>query len=190
MPVIMQLAGDADGNPLPADGQFLMDFDFEFDNGIGEIRMTDDPDKAKQFADLKEQREFWLTSPKCRPLRPDGEPNRPLTSTNWIVADVSAFAPLVDNIPAIRSALVRMLIEAGTPRDDANETADLAMHATKEALRVIDEVTKRAKLPSTEIQAYLIAAQMLAQELQVRVGGVRDLAASMGVTAQRGTIVL
>ena len=87
MPIVMQLRGQADGMPTPWDGQFLKAFDFEAHDGVGEITMTADAGEAMHFADMAEMHRFYTTSPKCRPLRPDGLLNRPLTATNWDVYD-------------------------------------------------------------------------------------------------------
>lgn len=83
MAVVMILHGDALGRATGFDGQYLRDFDFEAHDGVGLIDMTPDLQRAKQFADLAEAVAFWKRSPECRPTRPDGQPNRPLTATNW-----------------------------------------------------------------------------------------------------------
>lgn len=83
MPTVMKLWGAADGSPTPGDGQYLKDFDFEADAGRGEITLTADIKQAKRFGQMADAIEFYRTSPKCKPLRPDGRPNRPLTATNW-----------------------------------------------------------------------------------------------------------
>jgi hypothetical protein len=85
MVYVMRQMGTAYGQKLPGDGQFLADFDFEADDGVGEICLTPDPASAKHFADLEELQAFYRTSPACRPLRPDGKPNRPLTAANWAI---------------------------------------------------------------------------------------------------------
>lgn len=83
MAVVMKLCGDAFGRATPWDGQYLHDFDFEAAEGQGEITMTANIQRARMFADLAEAIEFRGRSPECRPLRDDGQPNRPLTSTTW-----------------------------------------------------------------------------------------------------------
>ncbi len=83
MAVVMILRGDAFGRPTSFDGQYLKDFDFEAHDGVGLIEMTTDLQQAKQFADLAEAATYRNRSPECRPKRPDGLPNRPLTSTTW-----------------------------------------------------------------------------------------------------------
>lgn len=87
MAVVMRLWGQPTGLgqivPTPFDGQYLKAFDFEAHDGQGLIDMTADPAEAKRFADMAEAIAFYQRSPVCRPLRPDGKPNRPLTATNW-----------------------------------------------------------------------------------------------------------
>jgi hypothetical protein len=83
MPTVMIQHGDASGHPLPNDGQYLKDFDFEANGGQGEITLTPNLDEAKQFSTFIDALLFWRTVPKCRPLRADLEPNRPLTAANW-----------------------------------------------------------------------------------------------------------
>jgi hypothetical protein len=83
MPTVMIQHGTADGRPLPYDGQYLKDFDFEAHDGRGDIALTPNLDEAKQFPTFEEAWEFWRTVPKCRPFRADGKANRPLTCANW-----------------------------------------------------------------------------------------------------------
>ena len=83
MAVVMILRGTALGQPTGFDGQYLKAFDFEAHDGQGLIDMTPDIQQAIQFADLAEAMIFCRRSPQCRPLRDDGRPNRPLTSTTW-----------------------------------------------------------------------------------------------------------
>lgn len=83
MAVVMILCGDAHGRPTRYDGQYLRDFDFEAHDGIGMISTTADLQRAKHFDDMQEAFAFYKRSPVCRPIRVDGRPNRPLTSTNW-----------------------------------------------------------------------------------------------------------
>lgn len=82
MAIKMQLWGSPHG-PTEFDGEYLLDMDFEAHDGLGELTTTPDVAKAKWFADMADALEFWGRSPKCRPIRPDGKPNRPLTATNW-----------------------------------------------------------------------------------------------------------
>lgn len=86
MAVVMRLCGSPHG-PTEFDGQYLEAFDFEAHDGRGEITMTPELGRAKQFPDLLAAIRFQQTVPDCRPRRPDGRPNRPLTSTHWHVFD-------------------------------------------------------------------------------------------------------
>lgn len=93
MPVVMKLCGDAFGLATPFDGELLADFDFEAHGGVGEIVTTRDVAGAKHFDTLMDAINFRNQSPKCQPLRPDGRPNRPLTSTNWSFETVDEEQP-------------------------------------------------------------------------------------------------
>lgn len=85
---MMILRGDAYGRPTGYDGQFLRDFDFDHGEGIGMIELTPDVERAKQFEDLVQAVEYRNTVPERYPTRPDGLPNRPLTSTTWEITPV------------------------------------------------------------------------------------------------------
>lgn len=90
MPVVLQMVERPTAQPgvyvlTGFEGQYLKTFDFEAHDGTGEISFTRDPDDAKQFADIGEAFAFLKRQPDCRPIRPDGHPNRPLTATTWEV---------------------------------------------------------------------------------------------------------
>lgn len=85
---IMRLMGMPTGETTPFDFQYLKDFDFEAHDGVGEVEMTMFAQEAKHFGSMREVNKFYLTSPKCKPLREDGLPNRPLTATNWEIIPV------------------------------------------------------------------------------------------------------
>jgi hypothetical protein len=80
--VVLKLCGTPTA-ATPYDGQYLKDFDFEAHGGVGLITMTPKVEEAKRFPDMVEALRYYRRSPECRPTRPDGEPNRPLTATNW-----------------------------------------------------------------------------------------------------------
>ena len=82
-PTVMILRGFADGKSTPYDGQYLKAFDFEAGNGVGLATLTPNPAEAMRFASLAEALAYRARQPLCRPLRPDGHPNRPLTSSTW-----------------------------------------------------------------------------------------------------------
>ncbi|HYT08960.1 MAG TPA: hypothetical protein VEL77_15050 [Rugosimonospora sp.] len=62
----------------------------DYDGGLPVT--TPDPRDAIQFADAGAAMEMWKRGPSCRchRLRPDGEPNRPLTAYTVSVEPVSA----------------------------------------------------------------------------------------------------
>lgn len=85
MAVVLILRGTANGASTPMDGQYLKDFDFEADDGRGEIDMTPDLADAMTFPHVGHALAFRNRVPVCRPRREDGKPNRPLSSTTWEV---------------------------------------------------------------------------------------------------------
>lgn len=80
------------GDSTPFDGKYVVHYDPEFDyvapNGqrltcvlnVTSIRWT-----AKQFDSHLEALEYWRKQCQRTPLRPDGEPNRPLTYFTCVV---------------------------------------------------------------------------------------------------------
>lgn len=70
-----------------SDGKFLQRFDAEARSGKGDIRWTDDKDKALRFHDVGEALKTWKTVSAVNPLRGDGQPNRPLTAYSVIFED-------------------------------------------------------------------------------------------------------
>lgn len=83
--VILQLAGLPTGGSTPFDGMYLAAFDHEAFDGRGDLQPTANPANAKRFPSATAALEFIHAVPACRPLRPDGKPNRPLTATNWTI---------------------------------------------------------------------------------------------------------
>jgi len=77
---VLMALGFANGMPCPHDGEYVKAFDFEADDGLGFGEFTPDIDAAMQFEDVAAAGEFWRTQSKTRPIRPDGQPNRPLTA--------------------------------------------------------------------------------------------------------------
>lgn len=64
----------------PLNGRYVMDFDVSlYLEEVGPVPTTDKISEAKHFADAGQALEFWKTQSRIRPLRWDGEPNRPLT---------------------------------------------------------------------------------------------------------------
>ena len=67
--------------PAELDGQYLKSFDHDGSGGVGYGEGTFDPNEALQFDTQMDALEFWRKPSSVRPLRPDGEPNRPLTAS-------------------------------------------------------------------------------------------------------------
>jgi hypothetical protein len=69
--------------PSPSEriaGQWLEAFDVDAFDGWGDALFTADINRAMRFADLGAAFTAWKTQSTVRPLRADGEPNRPLTA--------------------------------------------------------------------------------------------------------------
>jgi hypothetical protein len=79
--LIIQLIGTADGlthcGPL---AQYVFAFNPDGNQGFGHIAITNDPDQALKFPDFIAALNFWRQQSTVRPLRTDGQPNRPLTA--------------------------------------------------------------------------------------------------------------
>lgn len=73
-------AGRADGTGTVRPGAYLRACDLEHSGGRGLVTWTPDRSQALAFASFREAFEAWRAVPASRPLRPDGEPNRPLTA--------------------------------------------------------------------------------------------------------------
>lgn len=64
----------------PEMGPYLEWFDVNAKKGFGDDRWTDDVSKALTFESFTDAATAWKTQSTKRPLRDDGEPNRPLTA--------------------------------------------------------------------------------------------------------------
>lgn len=81
MSIVIKALAFASGASCPIAGQYLESFDFDAHDGVGFGHFTADPARAMRFADSVAAELFWARQSTVRPLRADGEPNRPLTST-------------------------------------------------------------------------------------------------------------
>lgn len=61
-------------------GKWVESFDPDAHGGRGDLRVTDDRNKALKFKNPGEALRYWKQQSKLQPLRPDGQPNRPLTA--------------------------------------------------------------------------------------------------------------
>lgn len=84
----LRLLRRADGGPHDASGSFVVSYDphyhlpdGQYDGGY--LITTRDPNAATLFT-LAEAFNLWRSGPvcECHHLRPDGEPNRPLSAFN------------------------------------------------------------------------------------------------------------
>lgn len=81
--VVLQVQGVAGGSGrMPPVATYVMECDFEANNGIGTVIFTHNREHAKHFDSPIEALSYWRTQSKTVPLRPDGKPNRPLTAYN------------------------------------------------------------------------------------------------------------
>lgn len=80
MPVIMRIFDIAGIQTMPGDprGMYVVDCDVDAYDGRGYVTTTDDPAEARQFADAAEAIVFYQRQSTVRPIREDGQPNRPL----------------------------------------------------------------------------------------------------------------
>ena len=82
----------ANGLPHPFAGWYVKSFDFDAYGGQGDGVFTKDRDEAIKFDSWDAAFMFWRTQSKVKPLREDGKPNKPLTSTTVeITAEDVAF---------------------------------------------------------------------------------------------------
>lgn len=90
---VIRMQGFANGAPCPHAGQYLKSFDFDAHDGRGYGEFCVKPRHAKIFASAKDAFEFWRTASKVKPLREDGEPNRPLTAANVSIEEIPHWQP-------------------------------------------------------------------------------------------------
>jgi hypothetical protein len=81
----IRAVGFANGQHCPVAGWYVKAYDPDACGGQGFVDFTLDPDEAAQFLTVGEALQFWLLQSRVKPLRPDGEPNRPLTSTTVVI---------------------------------------------------------------------------------------------------------
>lgn len=82
---------DCDG---PQPGQWLAEYDVEYDDGRGFTRWTRDASQALIFADAAAAFSAWRSISQCHPVRAtDGQPNRPLTAFTVVVHSPNPYTP-------------------------------------------------------------------------------------------------
>jgi len=81
MSKVIRILCGAMGDETEHDDRFIKDVKFDADPfGGAVIVSTEDRAEAIQFDGVVEAMSFWKTQSHVRPLRPDGEANRPLTA--------------------------------------------------------------------------------------------------------------
>jgi hypothetical protein len=90
MPWVIQIIGNAAGLPCPEVEHYVKSMDFEAYDGFGSLVVTNNPRKAMFFGSPGSAHEFYRRTPVCKPVRPDGRPNRPLTAYIVDIHQVSA----------------------------------------------------------------------------------------------------
>ena len=89
MAVVFKLVRGGDPRiPVEFDGQYLKEFDHEAFDGQGDAYFTKDIKEAKKFPTFMDAMQFRIRVPECKPVREDGQPNRPMTATNWVFETV------------------------------------------------------------------------------------------------------
>lgn len=68
------------GRGEPATDLWVESHDVDAHDGRGAVEFTDDPAKAQTWPSAMALFDAWRRVPSARPLRADGEPNRPMTA--------------------------------------------------------------------------------------------------------------
>ena len=85
MTCVIRAVAFANGIPCPHAGEWIEAFDHDAHDGEGFGVFTDRIEYARRFADGAEALAFWNRQSQVRPLRPDGEPNKPLTALTIVI---------------------------------------------------------------------------------------------------------
>jgi hypothetical protein len=75
---VLKVGGRASGEPCREAGQFIKAFDPDAHGGRGGVEFTRHASEAKVFDDMIAAVAFRNQTSKVKPLRSDGQPNRPL----------------------------------------------------------------------------------------------------------------
>jgi len=88
MPAVIKIVQRADGSFTPEAGQYVVQFDHDAGRGRGFLDCRPELVYALRFPDAAAAMEFWRRDSRLRPVRPDGQPNRPLTAYTVEIVDV------------------------------------------------------------------------------------------------------
>lgn len=80
MPYVIQLILLVSGRPDPAEGLYVQHYDPGTYAGIGFVETTSDIDEARRFSEFQAALDYYR---QPFGMRPDGQPNRPLTA--WTI---------------------------------------------------------------------------------------------------------
>lgn len=80
MTVIIRVLGSASSDWEPDTPTWLKAGDVEAFDGRGDATLTSNVDEALRFESPVAALMFWRSQSETRPLRDDGQPNRPLTA--------------------------------------------------------------------------------------------------------------
>jgi hypothetical protein len=78
--IIIAVGFADDSVHCPHAGQYLESFDHDAYDGRGYGTFTSNVSDAKRFNSAVDAMTFWNLQSCVRPLRPDGQPNKPLTA--------------------------------------------------------------------------------------------------------------
>jgi hypothetical protein len=84
--VVLRVVELASGGSCREAGRYVVACDVDARDGRGEARFTDDPYHAMTFAAAADALAYWQRISNVKPLRPDGQWNRPLTAYSMEVA--------------------------------------------------------------------------------------------------------
>lgn len=77
MPYVIIAHGPV-SNPGLIEAEYLQHYNPSANHGRGDATFTNDQDKAMQFASVFDALQMIMQAPPERPLRADGQPNRPI----------------------------------------------------------------------------------------------------------------
>jgi hypothetical protein len=89
MAAVIRIIERADSSDSPEAGQYVVVFDHDAHAGRGTGMFSRDVAHALRFNTKADAIEFWNRASRLRPLRPDGEPNKPMTAYTVEIEEVA-----------------------------------------------------------------------------------------------------
>lgn len=77
---ILRIVGFSNGRPSPHDGRYVVAFDPDAYDGLGDVQTSADPHQAIKFNEAIDAWNLWRKVSTKRPRRADGKPNKPMTA--------------------------------------------------------------------------------------------------------------